>query len=175
MPGRRAAALVSRGWGRNSPGMSRQAFLLRLHKYISRGPSSSYGNLNVFTCPPGRLSPDPGWPWRSQPQPLSLVPGWLPLPASLSTADSSLVGPSQSEVFFACMCALWLSCVRLFVTPQTVARQDPLSLGFSRQEHWSVLWFQVKITHNIEVCFWALLSVLISPVSLGSELDLWLL
>ena len=27
--------------------------------------------------------------------------------------------------------------VRLFVTPWTVAHQVPLSVGFSRQEHWS--------------------------------------
>ena len=31
------------------------------------------------------------------------------------------------------------SCVRLFVTLWTVARQAPLSLGFSRQELWSGL------------------------------------
>ena len=31
------------------------------------------------------------------------------------------------------------SCVRLFVTPGTVARQAPLSVGFSRQEYWSGL------------------------------------
>ena len=30
-----------------------------------------------------------------------------------------------------------LSCVRLFVTPWTVAHQAPPSMGFSRQEHWS--------------------------------------
>ena len=30
-----------------------------------------------------------------------------------------------------------LSCVRLFVTPWTVARQAPLSMGFSRQGYWS--------------------------------------
>ena len=30
-------------------------------------------------------------------------------------------------------------CVRLFVTTWTVARQAPLSMGFSRQEHWSGL------------------------------------
>ena len=30
-----------------------------------------------------------------------------------------------------------LSCVRLFVTPWTVANQDPPSMGFSRQEYWS--------------------------------------
>ena len=50
-----------------------------------------------------------------------------------------------------CMCArthLWafvcapsLSCVWLFVTPWTVACPSPLSIEFSRQEHWSGLPF----------------------------------
>ena len=30
-----------------------------------------------------------------------------------------------------------LSCVQLLATPRTVARQAPLSMGFSRQEYWS--------------------------------------
>ena len=34
---------------------------------------------------------------------------------------------------------LSLSCVQLFGTPQTVAHQAPLSMGFSRQEYWSGL------------------------------------
>ena len=34
-----------------------------------------------------------------------------------------------------------LSRVQLFVTPWTVAHQDPLSMGFSRQEYWSGLPF----------------------------------
>ena len=34
-----------------------------------------------------------------------------------------------------------LSRVRLFVTPRTVARQAPLSMAFSRREHWSGLPF----------------------------------
>ena len=34
-----------------------------------------------------------------------------------------------------------LSRVGLFVTPWTVALQDPLPMGFSRQEHWSGLSF----------------------------------
>ena len=34
-----------------------------------------------------------------------------------------------------------ISCVRLFATPWTVARQAPPSPGFSRQEHWSGLPF----------------------------------
>ena len=34
-----------------------------------------------------------------------------------------------------------LSCVRLFVTPWTIAYQVPPSMGFSRQEYWSGLPF----------------------------------
>ena len=34
-----------------------------------------------------------------------------------------------------------LSCVWVFATPWTVAQQAPLSMGFFRQEHWSVLPF----------------------------------
>ena len=33
----------------------------------------------------------------------------------------------------------WFSHVQLFETPWTVARQAPLSMGFSRQEYWSGL------------------------------------
>ena len=32
-----------------------------------------------------------------------------------------------------------LSCIRIFVTPWTVAYQAPLSMGFSREEYWSGL------------------------------------
>ena len=39
------------------------------------------------------------------------------------------------------MCVKLLSRVRLFATPWTVARQAPLSMGFSRQEYWSGLPF----------------------------------
>ena len=38
-----------------------------------------------------------------------------------------------------CVHATSLSCVRLFATLWTVARQAPLSVGFSRQEYWSGL------------------------------------
>ena len=34
-----------------------------------------------------------------------------------------------------------LSYVQLFVTPWTIAYQDPLSVGFPRQEYWSALPF----------------------------------
>ena len=41
-----------------------------------------------------------------------------------------------------CVCACMLSrfsCVPLFATPWTIACQAPLSMGLSRQEHWSGL------------------------------------
>ena len=37
----------------------------------------------------------------------------------------------------ACMHAQLLSHVQLFAIPWTIARQAPLSMEFSRQEHWS--------------------------------------
>ena len=39
------------------------------------------------------------------------------------------------------VCAQSVSCVQLFATPWTVARQAPLSMGFPRQEYWSRLPF----------------------------------
>ena len=40
-----------------------------------------------------------------------------------------------------CVCVSVLSRVQVFATPQTVAHQAPLSMGFPRQEYWSVLPF----------------------------------
>ena len=37
------------------------------------------------------------------------------------------------------MCVKLLSHIHLFATPWTVARQAPLSMGFSREEYWSGL------------------------------------
>ena len=39
------------------------------------------------------------------------------------------------------VCVYMLSCPWLFATPQTVACQAPMSMGFSRQEYWSGLPF----------------------------------
>ena len=40
-----------------------------------------------------------------------------------------------------CVCVSVLSRVQVFATPQTVSHQAPLSMGFPRQEYWSVLPF----------------------------------
>ena len=37
------------------------------------------------------------------------------------------------------MCVCLFSCVQLFMTLWTAARQTPLSMGFSRQEYWNGL------------------------------------
>ena len=50
-------------------------------------------------------------------------------------------GQQISWVWTECVCAGSLSRVRLFAAPWTVARQAPLSMRFSRQEHWSGLPF----------------------------------
>ena len=56
--------------------------------------------------------------------------------------------PGMSHMIFAlwffffefCICVVQVHCcVRLFVTPWTVAHQAPLSMGFPRQEYWSGL------------------------------------
>ena len=45
-----------------------------------------------------------------------------------------------NTIHFRPRCCAWsLSCVRLFVTPWTVAYQAPLSMWFSSQEYWSGL------------------------------------
>ena len=59
----------------------------------------------------------------------------IPSPACLTL----LVGGPQTQ-FQRVACVLsHFSRVRLFVTPWTVARQAPRSMGFSRHEHWSGL------------------------------------
>ena len=53
----------------------------------------------------------------------------------------SLVEPTEVTVSLSLvLCVLsHFSHVQLFVTPWTVVHQDPLSMEFSRQEHWSGL------------------------------------
>ena len=42
----------------------------------------------------------------------------------------------ETKVFSERVYAQSLSRVQLFAAPRTVAHQDPLSMGFSRQEYW---------------------------------------
>ena len=79
--------------------------------------------------------------------------GWISLQSKgLSRVFSNIT--VWKHHFFGAQTSLWSNChmllllllsrfsrVRLCVTPQTAAHQAPLSLGFSRQEHWSGLPF----------------------------------
>ena len=51
---------------------------------------------------------------------------------------SGLKSKGQELIFLLCQL---LSRVQLFATPWTIARQAPLSMGFSRQDYWSELTF----------------------------------
>ena len=54
--------------------------------------------------------------------------------------DTETVMHTKYSICFSIFpCAKSLSCVQLFVTLWTVARQAPLSMGFSRPEYWSRL------------------------------------
>ena len=56
------------------------------------------------------------------------------------------------------------SCVRLCATPETATHQAPLSLGFSRQEHWSGLPFPSPV-HESEKWKWnrSVMPTLLDP------------
>ena len=79
--------------------------------------------------------------WNGLPCP---SPGDLPDPGIEPT---SLMSPALAGRFFTTSATIpelhvvvsLLSHVQLFATPWTVARQAPLSTGFSRQEYWSEL------------------------------------
>ena len=64
------------------------------------------------------------------------------------------------------------SSVRLCATPETAAHQAPLSLGFSRQEHWSGLPFPSTM-HGSEKWKWS--HSVVSDQILGDPMDcsLW--
>ena len=64
---------------------------------------------------------------------------WMPVPSSTSHSMAITRNPLfQTLESFACMLSPF-SHIQLFGTPQTVAHQAPLSMGFSRQEYWSGL------------------------------------
>ena len=73
------------------------------------------------------------------------------------------------------------SCVRLCVTPWTAAHQAPLSLGFSRQEHWSGLplpspMHACILSHfsRVQLCATLWTAALQAPLSTGfSRWECW--
>ena len=67
-----------------------------------------------------------------------------------------------------CVCAHSFSYVQLIVTPRTVARQVPLSIGFSRQEYWSEQPFPSHfLTQGWNPCLLCLLHWLVDSLPLS--------
>ena len=73
----------------------------------------------------------------------SYLPAFRDCPAQNSNSTPSTPWSSSPALLvYTYLLLLWLlSCVPLFETLQTVARQVPLSIGFFRQEYWSGLPF----------------------------------
>ena len=127
------------GWarpvGRAPPGTSRpDTIRVRVH--------SEALQLLLHRCLEGPPHPDPAQPGRLQEarlQKRSLLPAWLALELTLLLV--AVRPPIITLVQFMKMkqSGNRLSCVRPFAIPWTVARQAPLSVGFSRQQHWSGL------------------------------------
>ena len=59
----------------------------------------------------------------------------------LQKAGHDLATEKQQINIYTLLLLSRFSCVRLCLTPEMAAHQAPLSLGFSRQEHWSGLPF----------------------------------
>ena len=95
--------------------------------------------------------------------------GWCLLPAlvSLGAIQSGCFLLKIKQLGFHSVCIIYthmsmllllllsrFSCVQLCVTPEMAAHQAPLSLGFSRQEHWSGLPFPSPM-HESEKWKWS--------------------
>ena len=82
-------------------------------------------------CPGGWQSYGTGWAWVLK----RLCGEEVPLQVWVSPTHYYAKGNYASAVFVLC-CAEWLQLRWLSATLWTVARQVPLSMGFSRQEYW---------------------------------------
>ena len=85
----------------------------------------------------------------NQKKSIPLIPTWL---EQTHNPQSSLQGKLLWNHEYECLLLLLLlslfSRVQLCANPQTAAHQAPPSLGFSRQEHWSVLPFPSPMHEN---------------------------
>ena len=86
--------------------------------------------------------------------PIDGSPPGSPIPGILRARTLEWVAISFSNAWKWKVKVKSLSHVRLFATPWTAAHQAPLSLGFSRQEHWSGLPFPSPM-HESEKGKWS--------------------
>ena len=119
------------------------------HHCISPLPSPlpvSPGQIRAISVQVGRMvSPD----WCQKGDLLRMTPPEWFLPALFWALVGTATYSSELDVNWSqpclvmwllsslCVCVQSLSCVRLFATPWTAARQVPRSMECSRQEYWS--------------------------------------
>ena len=104
------------------------SFILTVEAFRGWGGSEAWGWCSTDTA-------------REQGRHVRRSSGCKGVPASLLQGQiwhSSNRMPVISDNSLVCLLSHF-SCVRLFVTPWTVAHQAPLSMEFSRQEYWSGL------------------------------------
>ena len=113
-----------------------------LFTLVSKFPCVKKGNWEISVVKLTPVTPSGRWTVPRAPQPTP-APSVLQVSSSVTwrTADpEELCAPLQfADGKPARRPAKSFSLVRLFATLWTVARQAPLSLGFSRQEYWSGL------------------------------------
>ena len=109
--------------------------------HIPPNPCSPFRQLQKPALPTISRS-NPLWhssqaPAGPRPSPLSMHHSCSPTPAGDYLRVSNWTQVGSEHPSNACVCMR--SCVRLFATPQTVAHQATLTMGFSRQEYWNGL------------------------------------
>ena len=114
-------------------------------------------------------------------RPLLLLPSIFPSIKVFSSESSShQVARVNADSFLKIFLLLILCCccrfsrVQLFVTPETVAHQAPLSLGFSRQKYWSGFPFpspmhacMLNCFSHVRLCVTPWTAALQAPLSTG--------
>ena len=108
---------------------------------------------------------------------------WLEKPFLLHTSTSATQGPGLCDQGVRTgLCAQSLSRVWLVTAPWTVAHQAPLSMEFSRQEHWSGLPFLtpgdlpdpgIKSTSSALASGFLTTEPRGKPVEIGLEISVW--
>ena len=91
------------------------------------------------------------------PHDISVVQCW---PRAGPTPTSVLCFIVITALYHPCVCSQSLSHVWLFETPRTIAHQAPLSMEFSRQEHWNGVPFSTSgifPTHGLNPHLWHLM------------------
>ena len=108
-------------------------FILKILFIYLTVPSLSWGMQVFYLCCGIQTLSFGMWdlvPW----------PGIEPGPPALGVKSlSHWTTREVPQLLCVCVCVCLFSCVRLFVTPWTVACQAPLSMAFFRQEYWSGL------------------------------------